>query len=109
MENGEVVEISNNDALEIAVERAEEEIKDLLNEAIELHKEINGGKSPFELEKGLKVAEMKIKKSSHSSFIYNLNKAIERDRCRHVSQMLILAQTKGYDHVVSGLENALRG
>lgn len=78
--NGQLVEISKDEALEIGIENANKKIVELLNEAIELREKIKGEPSPFSIEEGLEVAQGMIEKSSHSSYIYKLEQAIMRDR-----------------------------
>ena len=78
--NGQLVEISKDEALEIGIENANKKIVELLNEAIELREKIKGEPSPFSIEEGLEVARKLISKSSHSSYILKLDRAIMRDR-----------------------------
>lgn len=81
--NGQLVEISKDEALEVGIENANEKIVELLNEAIELREKIKGEPSPFSVEEGLEVAQGLIDKSSHSSYIYKLERAIDQDRRKH--------------------------
>ena len=78
--NGQMVEISKDEALEIGIENAKEKIVELLNEAIELREKIKGEPSPFSVEEGLEVAQDLMDKSPHSSYISKLERAIALDR-----------------------------
>ena len=78
--NGQLVEVSKDEALEIGIENANKKIVELLNEAIELREKIKGEPSPFSVEEGLEVAQDLIDKSSHSSYISKLERAIALDR-----------------------------